>query len=94
MANQDDPNDKYLSIAWSRYICIAHKPIIAYVTLNMTSFLFWILPMLPWSCPKTILGSSVIHRKATTTKNCISIAKSLTDTQHVELEPLCTARKK
>ena len=26
-----------------------------------------------------------------TPKKCMSIAKSLTDTQHMELEPLCTA---
>ena len=28
-----------------------------------------------------------------TPKKCMSIAKSLTDTQHMELEPLCTVLK-
>ena len=27
-----------------------------------------------------------------TPKKCMSIAKSLTDTQHMELEPLCTVQ--
>ena len=75
--------------------CIVDKPIIAYVPLNVTSFIFGILPMLSWSCPRTILGRSGIHRKPTMPKKCISIAKSLTDTQHLELEPLhCTKKIK
>ena len=28
-----------------------------------------------------------------TPKKCMSIAKSLTDTQHMELEPLCSVEK-
>ena len=75
--------------------CIVDKPIIAYVPLNVTSFLSWILPMLSWfyvqdnylSCQRTILVSIFIHRKPMTPKKYISIAKSLTNTQHVELEP-------
>ena len=31
-----------------------------------------------------------IHRKPMTPKKCMSIAKSLSDTQHMEPEPLCT----
>ena len=71
MANQDDSNDKYLKIHFlclnnlSMTFCVVNKPIIAYVALNVTSFLSWILQMLPWiyvqdkylTCSRTILES-------------------------------------
>ena len=64
----------------------------------MTPFLSWILPMLSQfyvqdrylSCPRTILGSSFHTQEASDTKKNISTAKFLTNTQHMELEPLCS----
>ena len=38
----------------------------------------------------TSLEVFFIHRKPMTPKKCMSIAKSLSDTQHMEPEPLCT----
>ena len=67
---------------------------------KVTSFPSWILPMISWSYvqdrylsyPRTILGSSFHTYEASVIKKCISISKSLTNTQHMELEPLCSAQ--